>query len=103
MCDLGGEELEEAVELFHVALRLRHELGRIGLRRLERANLELKPVTEALDAAEHPDGVSLPEALVEELDVVPDTGLDLAGGVDELERQVRTSGAGAERCLRATA
>ena len=56
---------------------------------LERADLELEPVAEALDAAEHAYGVALGEAAVEQLDVVPDPRLDPAGRVDELEREVR--------------
>ena len=89
MGDLGGEEVEEAVELVDVAARLGHELGRVGVRRLERANLELEPIAEALHPAEHPDGVALAEAAVEQLDVVPDARLDAPARVDELEREVR--------------
>jgi hypothetical protein len=41
MGDLGGEKLEEAVELFDVAPCLRDECRRIGFGGLERAHLEL--------------------------------------------------------------
>ena len=99
MGDLGGEELEEAVELLGVAPALGNERCGVVLGRLERANLELEAVAEALDAAEHAHGVALAEALVEELDVVPDAGLDLARRIDELEREVRAAGAGAETLL----
>ena len=78
--------------------------GGIGFRSLERAHLELESVAEALHATQHADGVSLPEALVEQLDVVPDTGFDLAGRVDELEGEIGAAGASAEPLgLRATA
>jgi hypothetical protein len=97
--DLGGQELEEAVQLVDVAARLRHELGRVVVGRLERAHLELEPVAEALHAAEHADGVALAEALVEELDVVPDTRLDPPGRVDQLEGEVGAPGPGAEPLL----
>ena len=40
--------------------------------RLERAHVELKPVAELLDAAEHANSVALREPPVEQLDVVPD-------------------------------
>ena len=56
---------------------------------LERAHVELQPVAEALDAAEHAHGVALGEARVEQLDVVPDPRLDAPARVDELEREVR--------------
>ena len=88
MRDLAGEELEEAVELVGVAAQPRREPGRVGVRGLDRADLELQPVVEALDAAEHAHGVALGEAAVEQLDVVPDPPLDPAGRVDELEREV---------------
>ena len=64
--------------------------ARPGRRRrgLDRAHLELEPVAEALDAAEHAHGVALGEAPVEQLDVVPDPRLDPPARVDELEREV---------------
>ena len=53
-----------------------------------RPHLHLQPAAEPLHAAEHADGVSLGEAAVEELDVVPDARVDAAARVDELEREV---------------
>ena len=89
MRDLGGEELEEAVELGGVASHGRRERGRVEVfRRLERAHLELEAISETVDAAEHPDGVALGEAAVQEVDVGPDPGFDPPTRVDELERQV---------------
>ena len=65
-------------------------VGRIGvLGGLQRANLELEPVAEALDATEHADRVALAESAVEQLDVRPDARLDAPARVDELEREVR--------------
>ena len=92
MRDLGGEELEEAVELVGVAAHRRGEAGGVGVRRgLDRAHVELEPVAVALDAAEHPDGVALGEPRVEQVDVVPDASLDAPARVDELEREVRSA------------
>jgi len=88
--DLAGQELEEPVELVGVAPHRRREAGRVGLRLgLDRADVELKPVAVALDAAEHAHRVALAEARVEQVDVVPDAALDAAARVDELEREVR--------------
>ena len=67
------------------------------------SGLELEAVAEALDAAEDAHRVPLAEALVEQLDVVPDAGLDLARGIDQLQRQVRAPERVRSRCLRATA
>ncbi len=89
MCDLSGQELEEALELVAVAADRRRELRRIRVRPLERAHLELQAPAEALDPAEHADGVALVEAPVEELDVAPHPRLDATARVDELEREVR--------------
>jgi hypothetical protein len=62
----------------------------LGQRRLlERAHVELKAVAELLDASEHAHGISFGEPAVEQLDVVPDARFDLAGRVDQLEREVR--------------
>ena len=98
--DLGGEELEEAVELVRIAAKGRGERGRIGvLLSLDRAHLNLELPAEALDAAEHPHGVALGEALVEQIDVVPDARFDSAARVDELEREVRGAGARAPTLL----
>ena len=89
MGELGRQELEEAVQLVRVASQPRRQPRRIRVGRLDRADLELEPVVEALDPAEHADGVALGEAPVEQLDVVPDPALDPAGRVDELEREIR--------------
>ena len=56
--------------------------------RLERPHVELEPVAEPLDPAEHAHRVALGEAAVEQLDVVPDARVDVPGRVDELEREV---------------
>ena len=89
MGELGRHELEEAVQLVGVASQPRRQPRRIGVRRLDGADLQLEPVVEALDPAEHADGVSLGEAAVEQLDVVPDPTLDATGRVDELQCEVR--------------
>lgn len=86
---LLGEEVEEPVELVEVASPLGHERTGVDLRRLERSNVELQAVAKPLDPPEDADSVALAEALVEELDVVPDARLDAAARVDELEREVR--------------
>ena len=97
---LRGEELEEAVELVRVASQGRRELGRVGvLGGLDRPHLNLEPPAEALDATEHPHGVALAEALVEQVDVVPDPCIDAATGVDELECEVRSTCSGAPTLL----
>ena len=88
--DLGGEELEEALQLVRVAANGRGELRGIGAGRgFERSHVDLQPVAELLDAAEHADGVSFREARVEQLDVVPDAGVDPPARVDQLEGEVR--------------
>ena len=79
--DLRREELEESLELVGVAAQRRRERGRIGVRGLERAHLELEPVAELLDASEDVHGVALAEARVEQLDVVPHAAGDAAGRV----------------------
>jgi hypothetical protein len=99
MCDLGGEELEEAVELVDVPARGRNERGRVRLSGLERANVELEAVAKALHPPEYTHGVALVEAAVEELDVVPDAGLDSSTRIDELEREIRTAGARSQPLL----
>jgi uncharacterized protein (DUF1015 family) len=91
--DLGREELEEAVQLLDVAPRLGDERGRIVVGGLEGAHLELEAVAEALDPAEHADGVAFPEALIEQFDVVPDPGVDPPARIDQFERQVGTAAA----------
>jgi uncharacterized protein (DUF1015 family) len=88
MGELGRHELEETVELVRVPPQPRRQPRGIGVRRLDRPNLELQPVVEALDPAQHANGVSLGEAAVEQLDVVPDPALDAACRVDELEREI---------------
>ena len=50
----------------------------IDVGRLERAHVELQPVAELLDAAEHAHRVALAEAAVEQLDVLPDARVDRA-------------------------
>jgi uncharacterized protein (DUF1015 family) len=92
--DLAGEELEEAVELGGVAAHCGRERGRVEVfSGLERTHLELQPVSETVDSAEDPDGVTFGEAAVQEVDVGPDSGFDPPAGVDELECQVRSAAA----------
>jgi hypothetical protein len=86
--DLGRDEVEEAVQLVGVAAECGREGRRIGVGLLDRADVELERIPEALDPAEHANGIPLREARVEELDVVPDAALDAAGRIDELEREV---------------
>ena len=89
MRDLACEELEEAVELVAVSANRRGERRRVGLGRLlERAHLDLEPVAEALDPAEHANRVALVEAGVEQVDVVPDPRVHPAARIDELQREV---------------
>jgi uncharacterized protein (DUF1015 family) len=98
--DLGREELDKAVELVSVAPQGRRELCRVGvLGGLDRPHLHLELPAEALDAAEHPHGVALAEALVEQVDVVPDPCVDAATRVDELEREVCSACPGAPALL----
>ena len=88
MCELPREELEEALELVHVAPQGRREQGGIVLGRLECAHLHLQASVEPLDAAEHVHGVPLGKPPVEQLDVVPHAAFDAAARVDQLEREV---------------
>ena len=98
--DLGRKELEEAVELVRVSPEGGRELGRVGvLGGLDRSHLHLELPAEALDAAEHAHGVALAEALVEQVDVVPDPCVDAATGVDELECEVCGARPGAPALL----
>ena len=93
MCDLAGEEVEEALQLVRVAPERRRQLDRVGvLGRLDCAHVELELVAVALHAAQDAHGVALGEAAVEEIDVVPDAALDAAAAVDELEREVVGAG-----------
>jgi ribosomal protein S18 acetylase RimI-like enzyme len=87
--ELGREKVEESVELVRIAPQARRQLDGVGLRRLHRPHLELQPLAEARDPAEHPHRVPFGEARVQQLDVVPDTCVDSPGGVDELEREIR--------------
>jgi uncharacterized protein (DUF1015 family) len=92
VCDLVGEELEEAVELVGVAAKSGGQLGGIGVfHRFHRTHLHLQLSVEALDAPQHPHGVTFDEALIEELDVAPHARLDAAARVGELEREVRST------------
>ena len=89
MGDLGGEELEESVELVGVAPERRREGRRVGVRDgLDRAHLYLQLSVEALDATQDPDGVALAEPLVEQLDVAPHARLDAPARVGELQREI---------------
>jgi uncharacterized protein (DUF1015 family) len=98
--DLGGEEFEEPVQLVRVAAKRRRQLGRVGvLGRLDGAHLHLELPAEALDASEDADGVAFAEALVEQIDVVPDARIHAAARIGELEREVRGSRAGASPLL----
>ena len=98
--ELGGEEVEESVELARVTAKRRCERRRIGvLGSLDRAHLHLQLPAEALDAAEDMHGISLGEALVEQIDVVPDARLHATARVDELECEIRGACAGTSPLL----
>ena len=98
--DLGCEELEEAVELVGVATERGRQLGRIGvLRGLDGPDLHLELAAEPFHATEDVHGVTFTEALVEQVDVVPDSRLDASARVRELESEVRGSGASAPTLL----
>ena len=100
MRDLGGEELEEAVELVGVAAQRRRQRRRIRiLGGLDGSHLDLELAAEALDPTEHVHGVALAEPLVEQIDVVPDSCFDAPARVGELEREVRRAGASAPPLL----
>ena len=83
-----------------VAAHRRRQGRRVDVGRLERPHVELEPVAEALDAAEHAHRVALAEAAVEQLDVVPDARVDAPGRVDELEHEVRRAALRAQPPLR---
>ena len=99
MVDLGREELEKAVELVEIASRLGNEGCGISVGLLEVANVELQPIAESLDSPEHANGVPLVEPPVEELDVVPHAGVDPSARIDQLEGEIRGSGAGTQTLL----
>ena len=100
MRDLACEELEEAFELVSVAAQARRERLRIQIfGRLQRADLELQPVAEAVDPTEHTHGVALVESAVEQVDVAPHARLDPTARVDELEGEVRSAPACAQSLL----
>ena len=91
--DLRGEEVEEPVELVGVPAEGRCELGGVCvLGGLHGTHLHLQLAAEALDPPEHVHGIALLEAPVEQVDVVPDPGLDAAARVGQLEREIRSTG-----------
>ena len=100
MADLGCEELEEAIELVGVAAESRRERSGVGvLGRFHGADLHLQLAAEALHTPEYVNRVSLLEATVEEIDVVPDPSLDPPTRICQLEREVCGTSAGASSLL----
>jgi hypothetical protein len=99
MGDLAGEELEKPVELLDVAPGFGDECCGIGLGGLERPHLELEAVAEALHPPEDVHRVAFAETLVQQVDVAPDPCVDPAARIDELERQIGASAAGAKALL----
>ena len=90
MRDLTGEELEKAFELVGIAAHRGCELGRVlAFGGLERADLELQPVAEAIDSPQHTYRVALGEAAVEEVDIAPHPAFDAPARIDELDGEVR--------------
>ncbi len=86
---LGGEEVEESVELVGVPAERRCELGGVCiLGGLHRTHLHLQLAAEALDPAEYVHCVSFVETTVEQVDVVPHPSLDATARIGELEREV---------------
>ena len=98
MDDLGREELVESVELVRVsAERRRERSGAASSAGFDRSHLHLQLPAEALDPSGNVNGVALPKAMVEEIDVVPDSRLDASARVSELEVEVRSAGSSAPR------
>ena len=86
---LGGEEVEESVELVGVPAERRCELAGVCiLGGLHRTHLHLQLAAEALDPPEHVHRVAFLESPVEQVDVVPHPCLDAAARIGELEREV---------------
>ena len=100
MGELSREELEEAVELVPVPPYGGGKIGGIGVcGTLERADVDLEPVAEALDPSDDANRVALTEAPIQELDVRPHARPDPAARVDELEGEVRRPGSSAQPLL----
>jgi hypothetical protein len=98
--DFLGQELEESVQLVEVAARVRNKRRRVGVfGALDRSHVELEPIPEAFNPAEHAYGVALVEASLEELDVAPHPSLDPPAPIDELERQIRAPASRSEALL----
>ncbi len=98
--DLRGEEVEEPVELVGVPSERRCQLGGVCiLGGLNRAHLHLQLAAEALDSSEHVHRVALIESPVEQVDVVPNPGLDAAACVGQLEREIRSARTGSAPLL----
>jgi hypothetical protein len=90
--DLTGKMLEEAVELLHVAVGDRQELGRVrhGLGRApDRFELDLKLVPEPLYAPLYRDKVTPFELAGEEVGVPEGASRYRSGAVAQLDREVR--------------
>ena len=83
-CAISPARKSRKLQLVRVAPKRRRQRDRVGaLGRLDRAHVELQLVAVALDAAQDAHGVALGEPAVEEIDVVPDSALDAAAGIDE--------------------
>ena len=98
--DLGGQELDHAVQCLGVAARAGHQLERVSLLKpLDIADRDLRPAVVALDATQHAHRVALVEPRPQHVDVVPDHGRNAAGAVGQLQRQERVTVAGAAPAL----
>jgi hypothetical protein len=97
---LARQVLEEAVELVEVAVRDRQERRRVGrLGALDRAQLDLQLVPEALDPPRDAHEVAPLEAAAEQVRVAEHAGRQGRRAVAQLERQVRRAGAGGQAVL----
>ena len=94
MIYLGGQELEEPVELAQLAARAREEGRGINpLGGLDGPDIELELLPVSLYTPEHSDRVAELESRRQELDVVPYAPVDPASGIDEFEHEVRAAAA----------
>ena len=99
---LAREVLEEAVELLHVAVRDRQELGgslASSARALDRLQRHLELVAEALDAPAHGHEVAALELPREEVGVAKCAARDGARAVAQLDRQIGRSVPGRQAVL----